>query len=67
MPVERIGGKQKDKATCDGIEQRYEGARLNLDKATADKAAGKMLIPESGLISMRQNLATLDRLRSLCQ
>ena len=56
----------KDKATCDGLDQRYENARSTLSKAEQDKASGKVLMPESGLINMRQNLATLERLRALC-
>ena len=59
--------KDKDKATCNGIEQRYEGDRATLEKTERDKASGKLLIPDSGLVSMRQNLATMDRLRALCQ
>ena len=57
---------EKDKATCDGLGQRYENARSTLSKAEQDKASGKVLMPESGLINMRQNLATLERLRALC-
>ena len=57
----------KDKATCDGIDKRYEETRANLARIEQDKANGKLLIPDSGLNSLRQNLATLERLRSLCR
>ncbi len=58
---------RQDKATCNGIAQRYEGSRQTLSKAEQDKASGKRLIPESGLMTMRQNVATLERLKALCK
>lgn len=57
----------KDKATCDGIDKRYEETRANLARIEQDKASGKLLIPDSGLNSLRQNLSTLERLRTLCR
>jgi len=59
--------KTKDKPTCRGIEQRYEDARAALERTEREKASGKLLIPDSGLITMRQNLASLERLQALCQ
>jgi hypothetical protein len=58
---------EKDRTTCDGIDQRYAGARANLTSVEQKKASGQLLIPDSGLMTMRQNLATLERLRALCQ
>jgi len=40
---------------------------LGLAQTERDKASGKLLIPDSGLTTMRQNLATLERLQALCQ
>ena len=62
-----VSGQGKDKATCDGIDKRYEETRSNLARIEQDKASGKLLIPDSGLSSLRQNLATLERLRPLCR
>ena len=59
--------QDKDKATCNGIDQRYEETRSNLARIEQDKASGKLLIPDSGLNSLRQNLSTLERLRTLCR
>ena len=70
-PQENTRGMGKmnktDLATCNGIEQRYEGARSSLATVEQKKASGQLLIPDSGLVAMRQNLATLDRLKALCQ
>ena len=62
-----VSSQGKDKATCDGIDKRYEETRSNLARIEQDKASGKLLIPDSGLNSLRQNLATLERLRALCR
>ena len=62
-----ISSQGKDKATCDGIDKRYEETRSNLARIEQDKASGKLLIPDSGLNSLRQNLSTLERLRALCR
>ena len=59
--------KAKDRATCDGIDRRYAGAHANLLNVEQKKANGQLLIPDSGLTAMRQNLATLERLRALCE
>ena len=65
--AQKAGASSQGKATCDGIDQRYEETRVNLTRIEQDKANGKLLIPDSGLNSLRQNLSTLDRLRALCR
>ena len=64
--AQKAGASSQGKATCDGIDKRYEETRVNLARIEQDKASGKLLIPDSGLNSLRQNLATLERLRALC-
>ena len=54
-------------ATCRGINKRYIETKTTLEQTERDKASGKLLIPDSGLATMRQNLATLERLQALCQ
>ena len=54
-------------ATCRGINKRYNETKTTLEQTERDKASGKLLIPDSGLVTMRQNLATLERLQGLCQ
>ena len=56
----------EEQATCQSINNRYNEARNTLAKTEKAKASGQLLIPESGLMSMRQNLSTLERMRSLC-
>lgn len=53
-------------ATCRSIDKRYEETRVNLANIERDKASGKVLIPDSGLVTIRQNLASLERLKALC-
>jgi hypothetical protein len=53
-------------ATCRSIDQRYDETRDNLAQIERDKASGKVLIPNSGLVTIRQNLASLERLKALC-
>ena len=62
-------GKQtpEEAATCRSIQKRYNETRKTLENTERDKASGKLLIPDSGLVTMRQNLATLERLLALCQ
>ena len=57
----------EEAATCRGIAKRYNESRAGLAQTERDKASGKLLIPDSGLVTMRQNLATLERLQALCQ
>ena len=66
-PIRQNPENGQNEATCNSIEQRYEGSRSELARFEQDKASGKILIPESGLIAMRQNLATLERLKALCR
>lgn len=54
-------------ATCRSIQKRYNETKVTLENTERDKASGKLLIPDSGLVTMRQNLATLARLQALCQ
>jgi hypothetical protein len=63
------GPKQRpeEAATCRGINKRYNETKTTLEQTERDKASGKLLIPDSGLVTMRQNLATLERLKALCQ
>ncbi|MGV0953463.1 MAG: hypothetical protein ACOYBR_04070 [Fluviibacter sp.] len=56
-----------EKATCRSINQRYEDSQAHLAAVEQDKASGRLLIPDSGIAAMRQNLATLQRLRDLCE
>jgi hypothetical protein len=56
----------EDKLTCRGIQKRYSETKTELETVERKKAAGTLLIPDSGMTTLRQNLATLDRLRSLC-
>jgi hypothetical protein len=56
----------EESATCRSIDKRYEETRVNLANIERDKASGKLLIPDSGLITIRQNLASLERLKELC-
>ena len=62
-PIQR----PEEAATCRGINKRYNETKATLEKTERDKANGKLLIPDSGLETMRQNLATLERLQALCQ
>jgi len=57
----------EEQATCQRISQRYNDSKSTLEQTEKAKASGQLLIPESGLVTMRQNLATLERMRSLCQ
>jgi len=57
----------EEAATCKGLQKRYNETRKTLENTERDKASGKLLIPDSGLVTMRQNLATLERLLALCQ
>lgn len=57
----------EEAATCRGIEKRYNETKSTLEQTERDKASGKLLIPDSGLVTMRQNLATLERIKALCQ
>ena len=54
-------------STCRSIQKRYNETKVTLENTERDKASGKLLIPDSGLVTMRQNLATLARLQALCQ
>lgn len=56
-----------EQATCRSISQRYNDTKNTLENTEKAKASGQLLIPESGLATMRQNLATLERMHSLCQ
>ena len=56
----------EEKATCRSIQRRYNETKAELDTVELKKTAGTLLIPDSGLVTLRQNLATLERLRSLC-
>lgn len=66
----KSGGVSKkspdDDMTCRGIQKRYAETKNELDTVAQKKAAGTLLIPDSGMVTLRQNLATLERLRSLC-
>jgi hypothetical protein len=57
----------EDAATCRGINKRTLETRTTLEQTEKDKSSGKLLIPDSGLVTMRQNLATLERLQALCE
>ena len=57
----------EEAATCRGISKRYIETKTTLEQTEKDTASGKLLIPDSGLVTMRQNLATLERLQALCQ
>jgi hypothetical protein len=57
----------EEAATCRAISKRYDETKTTLEQTERDKASGKLLIPDSGLVTMRQNLATLERLLALCQ
>ena len=59
--------RPEEAATCRGINKRYNETKTTLEQTEKDKASGKLLIPDSGLVTMRQNLATLERLQALCQ
>ena len=59
--------RPEEAATCRGINKRYNETKTTLEQTERDKASGKLLIPDSGLVTMRQNLATLERLQGLCQ
>lgn len=65
-PVTHQRMSRMDLATCQSIDQRYEETRENLTTIERDKASGKLLIPDSGLVTIRQNLASLERLKALC-
>lgn len=56
----------EQRATCQGINQRYAETQAELAQVEQKKAAGTLLIPESGLVTLRQNLATMARMRQLC-
>lgn len=57
----------EEQATCRSINKRYAETKNTLEKTEQAKASGQLLIPDSGLTTMRQNLATLARMRALCQ
>ena len=57
----------EQRATCRNINQRYAETEAELALVERKKAAGTLLIPESGLLTLRQNLATMERMRQLCQ
>ncbi len=59
--------RPEEAATCRGINKRYNETKTTLEQTERDNASGKLLIPDSGLVTMRQNLATLERLQGLCQ
>ena len=65
-PVTHERMRNEDLATCRSIDKRYEETRANLENIERDKASGKVLIPDSGLVTIRQNLASLERLKALC-
>lgn len=65
-PVTHERMRSEDLATCRSIDKRYEETRVNLETIERDKASGKVLIPDSGLVTIRQNLASLERLKALC-
>lgn len=65
-PVTQQRMTADESATCRSIDKRYEETRINLANIERDKASGKVLIPNSGLVTIRQNLASLERLKSLC-
>ncbi len=65
-PVTHQRMTAEESATCRSIDKRYEETRVNLANIERDKASGKLLIPDSGLITIRQNLASLERLKELC-
>ena len=65
-PITHQKMSRMDLATCQSIDQRYEETRVNLATIERDKASGKLLIPDSGLVTIRQNLASLERLKALC-
>lgn len=65
-PVTHQRMTAEESATCRSIDQRYEETRVNLANIERDKASGKVLIPDSGLVTIRQNLASLERLKALC-
>ena len=56
----------EQRATCQGINQRYAETQAELAQVEQKKAAGTLLIPESGMVTLRQNLATMARMRQLC-
>ncbi len=60
------GQTPAEKATCRGIQQRLRETRAELTMVERKKAAGTLLIPNSGLETLRQNIATLERLQDLC-
>jgi len=57
----------EQRATCRDVNQRYNEAHAELTLVERKKAAGTLLIPESGMVTLRQHLATLERMRQLCQ
>ena len=57
----------EEAATCRVINKRTIETKTTLERTEKDKASGKLLIPDSGLVTMRQNLATLQRLQALCE
>ena len=65
-PVTQQRMTADESATCRSIDKRYEETRINLANIERDKASGKVLIPNSGLVTIRQNLASLERLKALC-
>lgn len=65
-PITQQRMTAEESATCRSIDKRYEETRVNLANIERDKASGKVLIPDSGLVTMRQNLASLERLKALC-
>lgn len=60
------GKTPTEKATCRSIQQRVRETRAELDMVERKKAEGTLLIPNSGLATLRQNIATLERLQDLC-
>jgi len=65
-PVTHQRMTAEESATCRSIDKRYEETRINLATIEQNKASGKVLIPDSGLVTIRQNLASLERLKALC-
>jgi hypothetical protein len=58
--------RPEDRVTCSGIQKRLNETQTELATVERKKAAGTLLIPDSGMVTLRQNLATLERLSALC-
>ena len=65
-PVTHQRMTAEESTTCRSIDKRYDETRDNLANIERDRASGKVLIPNSGLVTIRQNLASLERLKALC-